>query len=250
MTIGYVNIRANRRGTLLDKSSSVEGDPTAAKKTRIIIADDHPLQRQALRYILEKQPDFEIAAEACDGEEAVMLAMKLMPDVVIMDITMPKLNGLEATRQIKEKCSDINVLVLSVHSDSEHILSILEAGAIGYLTKSAYDSEIIHSIRALALGETVLSPIISKQILKYAFYHIQKPTKLESGDIMTSKELQVLKLVAKGISNKDIASTLGFNLRSVKGYLSDIFLKLNAKTRTQAVIMGLQKGILIRDDIE
>jgi two-component system, NarL family, response regulator LiaR len=243
-------MEAKRRGNLLENTSSSNINHSPGKKTRIIIADDHPLQRQALRNVLEKEPDFDLIAEASNGEEAVKLATKLIPDVVVMDISMPVLNGLEATKQIKDKFPDINILVLTVHSDSEHILSILEAGASGYLTKSAYDSEIIHSIRALVVGETVLSPIISRQILKYAFYHIQKPAELGSGDHLTSKELQVLKLAAKGISNKDIASTLGYNLRSVKGYLSDIFLKINAKSRTQAVIMGLQKGILSRDDIE
>lgn len=221
-----------------------------SKKTRIMLADDHPLLRQSLRDVLEKQPDFEVIAEASDGEEAVKLATKLVPDVVIMDISMPKLNGLEATRQIKENCSTIAILVLTVHSDNEHILSIFKAGAGGYLTKSVYDDEVVNAVRALVSGETVLSPSVSQQIFKYAFQHITKPKSLDVSDKLSARELEILRLVARGISNKDIAIRLGLSLRTVKGYLADIFLKLNVGSRTEAAIVGLRKGILTLDDLE
>ena len=219
-------------------------------KTKIILADDHPLLRQALRNVLEKQRDFEVIAEASDGEEAVKLATKLFPDVVIMDISMPKLNGLEATRQIKANCPAIAVLVLTVHSDEEHVLSILQAGAGGYLTKSVYGDEVIHAVRALVAGETVLSHSVSRQILKYAFQHTTKPVSLDTGDKLTARELEILRLAAKGISNKEIALRLDLSLRTVKGYLASIFLKLNAASRTEAVVVGLRKGILTLNDIE
>lgn len=223
--------------------------PQKSKKTRIIVADDHPLLRQALRSVLEKQPDLEVIAEAGDGEEAVKLATKLVPDVVIMDISMPKLNGLEATRQIKENRSTIAILVLTVHSDNEHILSILQAGAGGYLTKSVYDDEVVNAVRALVSGETVLSPSVSQRIFKYAFQHITKPKSLDVGDKLSVRELEILRLVTQGISNKDIAIRLGLSLRTVKGYLADIFLKLNVSSRTEAAIVGLRKGILTLDDL-
>lgn len=219
-------------------------------KTRIMLADDHPLLRQALRDVLEKQPDFEVIAEASDGEEAVKLAAEMLPDVVIMDISMPTLNGLEATKQIKASNPSIAVLVLTVHSDSEHILSILQAGAGGYLTKSVYGDEVIHATRAMVSGETVLSPAVSQQILKYAFQHSSKPKNLGTGNTLSSRELEVLNLAAKGISNKDIAQRLGLSLRTVKGYLADLFLKLNVASRTEAVIIGLRKGILTLKDLE
>lgn len=219
-------------------------------KIRIMLADDHPLLRQALRDVLEKQPDFEVIAEASDGEEAVKLATEMLPDVVIMDISMPTLNGLEATKQIKESNPSIAVLVLTVHSDSEHILSILRAGAGGYLTKSVYGDEVIHAVRALVSGETVLSPAVSQQILKYAFQHSSKPKNLGTGNTLSSRELEVLNLAAKGISNKDIAQRLGLSLRTVKGYLADLFLKLNVASRTEAVIISLRKGILTLKDLE
>ena len=220
------------------------------QKTRVILADDHPLLRQALRDVLEKQPDFEVIAEACDGEEAVRLATELVPDVVIMDISMPNLSGLEATKQIKAQCPATAVLVLTVHSDSEHILSILQAGAGGYLTKSVYGDEVIHAVRALVSGETVLSPSVSQRILKYAFQHTIKPKGLEIGNKLSAREMEVLSLAAKGISNKDIALRLGLSLRTVKGYLADLFLKLNVASRTEAVIVGLRRGILTLNDLE
>jgi two-component system, NarL family, response regulator LiaR len=225
-------------------------NPVGLNKIKIIVADDHPLLRQALRNVLEEQPDFEIIAEASDGEDVVKLANELNPDIIIMDISMPNLNGIEATRQIKASHPLIAVLVLTIHSDSEHILSILQAGASGYLTKSVYGDEVIHAIRALAAGETVLAPAISRQILKYAFQHINKPLSLNTGEKLTSREIEVLKLLAKGISNKDIAFRLNLNMRTVKSYLAELFLKLNAASRTEVVIIGLRKGILTLDDLE
>jgi two-component system, NarL family, response regulator LiaR len=219
-------------------------------KIKIILADDHPLLRQALRGVLQKQPDFEVIAEAGDGEEAVKLAIELIPDVVIMDISMPNLNGLEATRQIKASHPSIGVLVLTVHNDSEYILGLLQAGAGGYLTKGVYGDEVTHAIRALVSGETVLSPAVSKQIFKYAFQHIIKPKKLDSGNEFSARELEILTLAAKGISNKDIAIKSGLSLRTVKGYLADLFLKLNVDSRTEAVIVSLRKGLLTLDDLE
>jgi len=221
-----------------------------ASKIRILVADDHPLLRQALKTVLEKEDDFEVIAEASDGDAAVKLAVELIPDVVIMDISMPKVNGLEATMQIKANCPSIAVLVLTVHDDSEHILSLLHAGAAGYLTKGVYGDEVIRSIRAVVSGETVLSPSVSKQILKYASQYIRKPVTLEAGDRLTAREVEVLKLAATGLSNKDIASRLGLSLRTVKGYLADIFLKLHVSSRTEAVIISLEKGIISLDELE
>ncbi len=221
-----------------------------SEKTRIRLADDHPLLRQALRDVLEKQSDFAVVAEASDGEEAVRLALEMIPDVVIMDISMPNLNGLEATRQIKANYPSIAVLVLTVHSDSEHILSILQAGAGGYLTKSVYGDEVTHAVRALVSGETVLSPSVSQQIFKYAFRHSPESKNLNRGDTFSGRELEVLKLAATGISNKEIADRLGLSLRTIKGYLAEIFLKLNVASRTEAIIICLKRGILTIKDLE
>lgn len=219
-------------------------------KITIMLADDHPLLREALRNVLEKQDDFEIIAEAGDGEEAVRLATKLVPNVVLMDISMPKLNGLEATRQIRAKCPNIAILVLTVSDDSEHILGILESGAAGYLTKSVFGDEVIQAVRGVAVGETVLSPSISQQIIKHAARNIAKPIPLDAGEKITARELEILRLVARGLSSKDIAQKLDISLRTVKGYLAEIFSKLNVGSRTEAAITALRAGILNLDDLD
>jgi two-component system, NarL family, response regulator LiaR len=220
------------------------------KKVRIVIADDHPLLREALRYTLEKQCDFEIVAECGDGEETLRMARELIPDVLVMDISMPKLNGMEVTKQIKAESLPIAILVLTVHNDNEHVISILEAGAAGYLTKSVYGDEIINSVRALVSGETVLSSSISAQVFKYAYQHMPKSVTLQPFDRLLARELEILKLAAKGTSNKDIAAKLGLSLRTVKGYLSDIFSKLMVASRTEAIIVSLRKGIIDLKDLE
>jgi len=216
----------------------------------ILLADDHPLLRQALRDVLEKERDFKIIAEANDGEQAVQIATQMLPDVVIMDIGMPKLNGLEATRQIKSKCPNVAVLVLTVHDDSEHILGVLEAGAAGYLTKSVFSEEVIQAVRGIAAGENVLSPAILQQIVRHAFQHIVKPKSLPFGEKITSRELQILRLAAIGWSNKDMAENLELSLSSVKSHLAEIFTKLNVSSRTEAVIASLRSGILNLSDLE
>jgi NarL family two-component system response regulator LiaR len=235
---------------MAEKTSESGIDRRPPKKIRIILADDHPLLRQALRIVLEKQNDFEVIAEAGDGEEAVQLAKEMVPDVMIMDISMPKLSGLEATKLIKAECPSIAILVLTVHSDNEHIISILKAGAAGYLTKSVYGDEVINAVRALVSGETVLAPSVSQQILKYAFRHMTKPVSSDTYESFTNRELEILNLAASGMSNKDIALRLGLSLRTVKAYIADLFLKLKVTSRTEAVIVGLRKGIIELPNLE
>jgi two-component system, NarL family, response regulator LiaR len=218
-------------------------------KIKIVLVDDHPLLRQALRQTLEKQADFEVIAEAIDGEEAIELAAKMIPDVVIMDISMTKINGIKATRTIKENNPQIAILALTVHNDNEHVLGILEAGANGYLIKTVSGSEVVNAVRALVSGETVLSPSISQRIFRYAFQNITSPVSSNTGDKLSPRELDILRLVAKGVSNKDIALRLGLSLNSIKSYLSTVFSKLNVSSRTEAVFVCLQAGILTQNDI-
>jgi NarL family two-component system response regulator LiaR len=219
-------------------------------KTRILLADDHPLLRKALRDILEKEASFAIVGEAGDGEEAVKLATESTPDVVIMDISMPNLDGLQATQQIKARCPNMAVLVLTVHTDDECILEILKAGAAGYLIKSAFGEEVVHAVRAVTTGDMVLSPQIGQRLLKQAARFPTRPVLLEAGEKLSARELEVLKLTARGLSNKDVAEALGIKLRTVKGHLADVFAKLRVASRTEAVIAGLQAGFLSLDDIQ
>ena len=219
-------------------------------KIRIMLADDHPIMRQALAHILNKEADFEIIAEASDGEETVRLATELVPDVLIIDIGMPKLNGLEATRRIKAKCPDIAILVLTVHNDSELIIGALEAGAAGYLIKTVFDAGVINAVRGVACGESVLTSSILQQAIKPALRIMTKPMNLDASEKLTSREVAILKLAADGMSNKDIAVRLDLSLRTVKGYLTDIFSKLRVSSRTGAVIACLRAGLLTLDDLD
>lgn len=232
------------------KASESIASRKQSTKTRIILADDHPLLRKALKDLLEKEATFDIVGEAGDGEEAVKLAAEIKPDVLIMDISMPNMDGLQATQQIKARCPEVAVLVLTVHTDDECILEILKAGAAGYLIKSAFGDEVVHAVRAVATGDMVLSPQIGQRLLKQAARFPTRPVLLEAGEKLSARELEVLKLTARGLSNKDVAKALGIKLRTVKGHLADIFSKLRVASRTEAVIAGLQAGFLSLDDIE
>ena len=223
--------------------------PIEPGKTTIVLADDHPLIRQAVRSALEKEADFKIVAEAGDGKEAVKLAEELIPDVVIMDISMPNMNGLEATRQIKATHPNIAVLALTIHDEDEYILGILEAGAAGYLLKTIFSTELIAAVRSIVAGEMVLSPSIAPRLMKHAARRLAKPVPLGAGEIMSVREIEVLKLAAQGLSNKDIATELNLSLRTVKGYLQEIFSKLRVGSRTEAIITSLHAGIISLEDL-
>ena len=226
------------------------GDSEHKKNIKIVLADDHSLIRKALIDIFKKQPNFEVIAEAEDGNTAVKLASEKSPDIIIMDISMPGLNGLEATRQIKESHPEINILVLTIHDEMEHILGILEAGADGYLMKNISEAEIVLAVNALVLGETILSPSVSQKIYKYAFQFVTKSVDLDKRDKLSVREMELLKLLAKGLSNKDIALRLHLSLRTVKSYLADLFSKIGVTSRTEAVILSLRKGILTIEDLD
>lgn len=213
-------------------------------KIKILIADDHYLIRQALRNLLEKETDFLVVAEAKDGLEAVDLVSNLDIDVVIMDIGMPRLNGIEATRKIKAVSPQTIVLVLTVHEDSEHIINILEAGASAYLTKDVIGDEIPRAIRAIMDGESILSEEAMKQLLRYVSRYQTKPITLEYGEMLTSKEIAIIGMAANGLSNKVIAQELNLSLNTVKKYMMNIFRKLQVNSRTEAVIKGQRIGLI------
>jgi len=214
------------------------------KKIRVLIADDHPLICFALKKIFEDYSDIEVVAEVGDGEAAVKTALELTPDIVIIDITMPVLNGLEATRQIKAKCPGVLILVLTVHSDIEHIFGIFEAGADGYLTKSVLGQEVVHFIRGLIAGETVLSSEVFKLVLKHAMRYPIKPVTLTKVEHLTCREQEILLLAANGMGNQEIAEQLGLRSSTIKSHFVEIFLKLGVRSRTEAVINALRSGVI------
>jgi DNA-binding NarL/FixJ family response regulator len=221
-----------------------------SEKIKILIADDHLLIREALKNALDKEADFEVVAEVSDGAQAVELANKLRPNVVIMDITLPGMDGLEATRQIKATNPDINVLALTIHDDEEFMLNMLEAGADGYLTKTVSSSEILSAMRILISGEMVLSPVILRKIIRYSHQRLSNRSfNLKCGEKLTIRELGILQLVAQGATNKEIAQDLNLSIQTVKGHLVTILGKLNARSRTEAIIIGLREGILNIENI-
>ena len=225
-------------------------NPAGMQAIKVLLVDDHPLIREAVRSILSDEKDITIAGEAGNGEQAIELTAKLAPDVVMMDFSMPKMNGLEATRRIKEEHPGIAVLVLTVLDDEQSIRDIMQAGASGYLLKSVFGPEVVQAIRAVASGDMVFSPAVGKQLVSRAAQHPGKPVMLDGGEKLSVRELEVLKMAALGMANKEIASSLGLNIRTVKGHFADIFAKLRVKSRTEAVTTGLRAGFLSMDDVK
>lgn len=220
------------------------------RKIRILIADDHAVVREGTRRILEQEPDMEVVGEAGDGEEAVNLATSLKPDVAIVDVSMPKMDGIEATRKIKAACPSINVLILSAYDDDQFIFSLLEAGAAGYLLKSIRSRELLDAIRAVYSGESVLHPSIARKVLNRFVSTSDRPTESkEPLGVLSDREMEVLKLAAKGFSNQDIAEKLCLSIRTVQGHLGHIFNKLQVSSRTEAVVRALKEGWVTLDDV-
>ena len=219
------------------------------KKVRILIADDHAFVREGTRRILEQDPDLEVVAEAGDGEEAVRLASELKPDVAIIDVAMPKLDGIEATRQIKTLCPTVAVLVLSAYDDDQFIFGLLEAGAAGYLLKSVRGREIVDAIRAVDAGESVLHPSVARKVLNRFASVSSRVQRKKPLEVLTDREMEVLRMVTKGLSNKDIAQELCLSVRTVQGHLANIFNKLRVSSRTEAVVRALREGWVTLDDV-
>lgn len=219
------------------------------KKIKILIADDHAFVREGTRRILEQEPDLEVVAEAGDGEEAVRLASDLKPDVAIIDVAMPKLDGIEATRQIKALCPAVAVLVLSAYDDDQFVFGLLEAGAAGYLLKSVRGHEIVDAIRAVDAGESVLHPSVARKVLNRFASVSSKAQRKKPLELLTDREMEVMRLVTKGLSNKDIADGLCLSVRTVQGHLANIFNKLRVSSRTEAVVHALKEGWVTLDDV-
>ena len=219
------------------------------EKTTVIVADDHPLVRDSIALLLQKQSDFEVVGQAADGEEAVKLVGELSPNVVVMDIEMPKVDGLEATKQIKASHPESAVLALTVHDDEEYVAAMLDAGAAGYLLKSVFGEELVQAIRAVRLGEFVFDPQVGRKVIRAFALRSSQPVQLKAGGKLSAREVEVLKLVAKGMTNSEITQALNISLRTVKGHLVEIFSKLGVGSRTEAIIACLRAGIVSVDDL-
>jgi DNA-binding NarL/FixJ family response regulator len=216
-------------------------------KTRVIIADDHPAFREGLSRLLEEEADITVVSTAVDGEEAVLQVTKHRPDVAVLDVTMPKLNGIEATKQIRSVSPETNVLIVSAHDFSSYILAALRAGAAGYILKTAALDEIINAVRLVRAGEGVFDLKAGGRILcRLADGKIDDR---KTADLLYPREMEVLKLVAKGLGNKEIARELVISERTVHSHLINIFRKLEVGSRTEAVLHALKEGWLALEDL-
>jgi DNA-binding NarL/FixJ family response regulator len=217
-------------------------------KINILLADDHAVVRDGTKELLEREADLAVIAEASDGREAVQLAIRERPDVVVMDFSMPQLNGIEATRQIKAVAPGIAVLVLTAYDSDQYIIGFLEAGAAGYLLKDVHIDEVIKAIRAVHAGESVLHPAVARRVIDRFVLPPEKRTAPDAPDELTEREMEVLRLAAKGMSNRGIATELVISVRTVQTHLNNVFSKLGVGSRTEAVIHALRKGWITLED--
>jgi DNA-binding NarL/FixJ family response regulator len=209
---------------------------------RILIADDHPLFRDGLRGLLDSVPDTEVAGEATTGAEAIARAAELQPDVVLMDIKMPDVNGIEATREILHTSPHIGVLVVTMFEDDDFVFSAMRAGARGYVLKGANQSEMLRAIRAVANGEVIFGPAIAARVISFlSAPHPAAPRRVFPE--LTERETEVLSLIARGVANEEIAALLSLSLKTVRNHVSNIFSKLQVADRAQAVIRAREAGL-------
>ncbi len=211
---------------------------------RILLADDHNIIRSGLRLLLEQQPDFKVVAEAADGREAVALAAKHHPDVVVLDIGMPQLNGIEATREIVAAEPQAQVVILSMHADEGYVLRALKAGARAYILKNAAEADLIRAVRSVSEGKSFFSPTISKLLLEDYVRQIRDKEVEDSYDLLTSRERQILQLIAEGRSNKEVANILELSPFTVETHRGNILQKLNLHGVPELILYAVRKGII------
>lgn len=214
------------------------------KKIRVLIADDHQVVREGLSAILKTKEDIEVIGEARDGVEAVEKAKELKPDVILMDISMPRMNGVEATRRIKLEQPQIGIVVLTMYEEEEYIFDLVKAGATGYMLKNSDSAQIIKAIRSTYQGESMLQPSVATKILSEFSHLSQRPAPKPSRNdrALTDREIQVIKLIADGKTNKEIANALTISEKTVKNHVRNIFQKLDVDDRTQAAIIAIKNG--------
>lgn len=216
---------------------------TSKKKVRVIIADDQTLFREGIKDLLDSEKLIEVVGEAADGQEAIRLAKKLKPDVILMDIKLPHIDGIAATRQIRKDCPNTNVLILSGYEDEAHVMESIQAGANGYLSKMLPASELVNALKTFANdGVMIPQPVMGKLI--------QGLRQMSTGDnhsspvALTKTEIRVLVLLGVGLSNKEIAAKMDCSVKTIKNHLNAVFQKLEVSNRTEAVVKGIETGLI------
>ncbi|NLY44052.1 MAG: response regulator transcription factor [Clostridiaceae bacterium] len=210
---------------------------------RVLIADDHSMVRQGLKQIVELEKDIEVVAQASNGEEAVDLALKLKPDVVLMDINMPKMNGIQAVAQLKEKGCPSKIIMLTIHADHEYLIKTVQLGAAGYVLKDADSDVLIKAIRSVYEGQSYIPPNMTTEIIRGFTQATAEDSRSKVQNLLTQREIEVLELIAEGMLNKEIAAKLYISEKTVKNHVSNIFKKINVSDRTQAAIYAFKHNI-------
>jgi len=214
------------------------------KKIRVLIADDHTIVREGIRMILTAQPDIEVVGEAANGQEAIDLTRKLRPDVVVMDISMPGVSGINATKAIKAEMPEVNVLALTMHEDETSVFQLLKAGASGYVLKRGAASDLVNAVRAASKGEAVLYPSVAKAVVQDYLRRVEAGEERERWDGLTQREREILKLIAEGYTNQEIAQKLYISVKTVQTHRAHILEKLGLHDRTELVRYAIRKGLI------
>ena len=217
---------------------------------RVLIADDHTMVRQGLTQICNAEPDMTVVGQAADGQEAVRLALEVEPDVVVMDINMPILDGVQATRNITKRSSDIGVIILTMYRQDQYVFEAIKAGARAYLLKDADSDELLHSIRLVADGEVLLDPAIALQMMDEFRRLQQESVNGENVADLSDRERQILRLVAQGLDNSEIGNRLGLSEKTIRNRLTQVFDKLHVNNRIQATLVALRQGLASLDEDE
>lgn len=216
---------------------------------RILIADDHQLLREGIRNFLSLEPDFEIVGEAANGEEAITRTIELRPDVLLLDINMPKANGIEVASRLKESCPGVRILALTIHDDQNYMMNMIQSGAAGYLLKDVEPSMMVQAVRRVSAGESYVEPSLTKKLFQGITNHEEKKKTspapgITEGERLSAREIEVLQLIGKGMSNAEIARSLYLSEKTVKNHLTNIFRKIDVTDRTQAVLYAIKHKIV------
>jgi two-component system response regulator NreC len=214
------------------------------KPTRVLIVDDHPLVRRGLRSLLERTGEFEVIAEAADGYHAIELATQQAPDVVLLDVAMPRLSGPDAAQYIRDKAPKVGVVMISMHADESYILRALKSGARGYLLKASPETEVVEAVRAVARGQAYFSPVITRILVEEYVSEMQRRGVEDSYDLLTLREKEILQILVSGKSNKEVAEQLCVSVATVETHRNNIFQKLHLHSLPELILYAVRKGLV------